>query len=327
MSNEQQQKTTAIAPWQAAVSDLQSPKGMAALQAALPKHADAGQLVRSFVTAIRSDRTGKLSTCTKASLTEGVMLAAQLGLSLAPAMGQAYLVPFWDKKAGANVAQFIPGYRGLITLAYQTGQLAKIVARPVYRGDQFRYQYGTQELLEHVPAETNRGELRAAYCVTWLKGSTEPTFTVVEMADIDRAEASSKSSEYGPWKTHKPEMAVKTAVRRHMRFIPMSADDKATNILAQSIHLDDLIEAGQGQPRVATHGSISLEQIDVPESFVMPDSEPIDVRVEDLVAGGQAEDPAPRAYATAREPAPAKRQQQRHSQQRQARLPDGEDLI
>ena len=55
----------------------------------------------------------ELRPCTIESFVGCVMTAAELGLSLTPQLGQAYITPFKDKKRGIVVATFIPGYQGL----------------------------------------------------------------------------------------------------------------------------------------------------------------------------------------------------------------------
>jgi len=251
--NKKQEK--AIAPWVQVHRDLTSERGEKELTAALPSHFSAEQLVRSFVTAVRADKSGKLAQCTKGSLSEGVMLAAQLGLSLAPAMGQAYLVPFKDKKRGVLEATFIPGYRGLIALAVQSGLVERIVGRAVYQGDDFYYSYGLHEDLRHVPTRGERGPLMASYAVAWLRGSSQPTFVVCELADLEKVQ-----SRGGPWETHKPEMAAKTAIRRLAKLLPLSAEDRASQSLAAAVAIDDLAEVRQvrGLP---PKGRVEVEQL------------------------------------------------------------------
>ena len=75
--------------------------------------------MRSFVTAVRADKTGKLAQCTKGSLSEGVMLAAQLGLSLAPAMGQGRGVVIAEVLTDAGLARVRLGAGFLIDYELQ----------------------------------------------------------------------------------------------------------------------------------------------------------------------------------------------------------------
>lgn len=253
----------AIQPWIEAANTMKSTRGMAEIRAALPDHIEADSLIRSFITAVRADKSGKLALASKDSLIQGVMMAAQLGLSLAPAMGHAYLVPFYDKHSRSTQAQFIPGYRGLIHLAYQTGLVTKISARPVYEGDEFDYEYGTEEKLVHKPTRGERGDLIATYCVAWLKSSDSPSFTVCELADIEKARRSSKAaSSFGPWKTHYDEMSVKTAVRKHSKFIPQSPDDRASQILSKAVALDEMIDR-VSTPKVVTLDDVEFEPVNV----------------------------------------------------------------
>lgn len=63
-----------------------------------------------------------LMECTPSSVFNSVMRAAALRLSCDPAMKQAHIVPYYNKKLGKREAQFIPGYVGLNQMAMRTGK-------------------------------------------------------------------------------------------------------------------------------------------------------------------------------------------------------------
>ncbi len=99
------------------------------LQAALPKHITPERLVRVALSAIQN--TPKLLECDRNSLFRAVLTSAQLGLEPDGILGQAYLIPF------AGKVQFIPGYKGLIDLARRSGEVLNIIAKEVYKNDEF----------------------------------------------------------------------------------------------------------------------------------------------------------------------------------------------
>ena len=113
----------------------------------------------------------KLADTTPMSFLGAMMTAAQLGLEVNTPLGQAYLIPFKNK--GILECQFQLGYKGLIDLAYRSGEVSIIQAHTVYENDDFVYELGLNPKLEHVPATENRGDPIFFYAVfkTKVKGT------------------------------------------------------------------------------------------------------------------------------------------------------------
>lgn len=156
----------------------------------------------------------KLQQCRPESLLGALMTAAQLGLEPGP-LGEAYLVPFKDQ------VTFIPGYRGLLKLAWNSGQLKHISARVVYEADQFDYAYGLHPDLTHKPARGDRGGITDVYaCAVLLDGGAE--FEVLSVPDVEAIRARSRAAKDGPWRTDWDAMARKTAVRQLAKWLPMT---------------------------------------------------------------------------------------------------------
>ena len=134
---------------------FQKPAVKAQLQKAIPSTLTVDRLLRVAMTAIRTNP--KLMECSQESLLACVMGCATLGLEPEPFLGQAYMVPYWNKKKRSLEAQLIPGYRGYITLARRSGEVQSITAQVVYENDHFQLSYGLNEVLDHTPAEGDRG--------------------------------------------------------------------------------------------------------------------------------------------------------------------------
>ena len=125
---------------------------------AMPKGAEAAQLVRDALTCIQ--KTPKLLDCVPQTVLGALMSCAQLGLRPGVAgLGHAWVLPYWDSKfenpngrRGAYVAQLIIGYKGYVDLAYRSGQIATVIGRTVYDGDTFDVEYGLDDKLIHKPA-------------------------------------------------------------------------------------------------------------------------------------------------------------------------------
>lgn len=181
---------------------------------ALPKHMDADRLARIAITVIK--QTPALGNCEPLSLIGALMTASQLGLEPGP-LGESYLVPF-----GRQVT-FIPGYRGLIKLAWQSGQLETINAHVVYENDEFDYQFGLDATLTHKPARGERGTPTEVYAVVKFKDGGH-AFEVMSVNDVEKIRSRSRAAKNGPWVSDWDAMAKKTVIKQLMKFVPLSPE-------------------------------------------------------------------------------------------------------
>jgi recombination protein RecT len=108
---------------------------------------------QNFVTQIVSAvaNNPQLSECTPGSILAGALLGFGLRLSPSPQLGQYYLVPFNDRKAGDKKAQFILGYKGYLQLAIRSGQYRDIDAMEVREGEYLgRDKHTGQPIIEFI---------------------------------------------------------------------------------------------------------------------------------------------------------------------------------
>jgi recombination protein RecT len=118
------------------------------------------------------------------------------------------------------------GYKGLIDLAYRSGEVELIQAHIVYENDKFDCEYGLEAKLSHVPAESERGEPIKVYAMFKTK-SGGYGFEVMSMDDVKKhAQKYSKSfgSSYSPWATSFEEMAKKTVLKKCLKYAPLKSD-------------------------------------------------------------------------------------------------------
>jgi recombination protein RecT len=184
------------------------------IKRALPAHLDAERVARIAITLIGT--SPGLQQCTPESFLGALMTASQLGLEPGP-LGEAYLVPY-----GKQVT-FIPGYKGLIKLAYQSGQLRRIAAHVIREHDEFDYAQGLDPYLVHKPKLAKRGEPIGVYAVAVL-ATGEKSFVVLSVDQVEAIRRRSRASKNGPWVTDWDAMARKTAIRQLARWLPMSTD-------------------------------------------------------------------------------------------------------
>ena len=192
------------------------------IKKALPSVITPERFTRMVLSAISTNP--KLATCTKASFLGAMMNAAQLGLEPNTPLGQAYILPYMNK--GILEAQFQLGYKGLIDLAYRSGEVEVVQAHIVYENDEFECEYGLEPKLTHTPADKDRGEPIKVYAVFKTK-SGGYGFEVMSMEDV-RIHASKYSkaynSSFSPWKTNFEEMAKKTVLKKVLKYAPLKSD-------------------------------------------------------------------------------------------------------
>lgn len=191
------------------------------LAAALPAHIGADRFARMALTALRTNEA--LASCTLESIMGGMLLGAQLGLELNGPRGQAYLVPFRDKRGIAH-AQFIIGYKGMIDLAYRSRDLRDIYAGVVREEDHFIYQHGSTPKLEHRPKLGGTSAVVGYYAIARLRGGGQ-VFQVLSPAEVESHRKRSRARDAGPWSTDYEAMAKKTCVRTLFPFLPLSTDE------------------------------------------------------------------------------------------------------
>lgn len=187
---------------------------------ALPSVMTPERFTRITLSALSTNQ--KLAQTTPKSFLGAMMTAAQLGLEPNTPLGQAYLIPFKNK--GVLECQFQLGYKGMIDLAYRSGQVEVIQAHTVYENDEFEFEYGLHPNLKHVPAKTGRGASAWFYGVFTTKDGGYG-FDVMSMEDVRaHAQRYSKAYQNGPWQTNFEEMAKKTVLKRALKYAPLKSD-------------------------------------------------------------------------------------------------------
>lgn len=192
------------------------------IKKALPSAITPERFTRMVLSAISVNP--KLAACTPKSFLGAMMSAAQLGLEPNTGLGQAYLIAYRNK--GIDEVQFQIGYKGLIDLAYRSGEVELVQAHVVYENDVFEMEYGLSPKLIHKPAMKDRGEAVQVYAMFKSK-SGGYGFEVMSMDEV-RAHAERYSQGYGssysPWKTNFEEMAKKTVLKRVLKYAPLKSD-------------------------------------------------------------------------------------------------------
>jgi recombination protein RecT len=192
------------------------------IKKALPSVLTPERFTRMVLSALST--TPKLGACTPQSFLGAMMSAAQLGLEPNTPLGQAYLIPYKNK--GVDEVQFQVGYKGLIDLAYRSGEIEVIQSHVVYENDHFECEYGLEPKLVHKPADGDKGKAVKVYAMFKTKNGGFG-FEVMTMNDVKQhAESYSKAykSGYSPWSTNFEEMAKKTVLKKVLKYAPLKSD-------------------------------------------------------------------------------------------------------
>lgn len=255
---------------------------------ALPSVVTPERFTRIVLSAISSNP--KLAECSPSSFLGAMMTAAQLGVEPNTPLGQAYLIPYNNSKKRIIECQFQLGYKGLIDLAYRSGQVNYIQAHTVYENDEFEYSLGLDPVLKHTPAKSNRGKPEYFYAVFKTKDGGHG-FEVMSYEDVlNHARRYSKSFGDGPWKTNFEEMAKKTVLKRVLKYAPLktdfvravSADESIRQVDTKSVssgYSVDAFEDAKFETVVEADFSISEE---TKEDDFMTDEEKEEIRAAEI---------------------------------------------
>lgn len=201
---------------------------------ALPSVITPERFTRMVLTAMSTNKD--LQLCTPNSFLGAMMQAAQLGVEPNTPLGQAYLIPYKNK--GVLECQFQLGYKGMIDLAYRSGEVKDIQAHEVHENDTFEYELGLEPKLKHIPAMKNRGAVIMYYAIFHTKDGGYG-FNVMSVDDVqEHARKYSKAygSSFSPWKSNFDEMAKKTVLKRCLKYAPIKTE------FARNISADETIK-------------------------------------------------------------------------------------
>lgn len=189
-----------------------------AMGSVLPKHITAERMARVALAA--ATKRPKLLDCDPNTFIAAMLECATLGLEPEVA-GQCWILPYGQK------ATFIAGYRGLLQLAWRSGQLSTMGAEVVYEKDSFKYRKYPPDLQHEPSRDEDRGEKVAAYAYATLKNGGE-MWVVMEAHEIEAIRKRSPAAKQNdsPW-NHADDSAwmwKKTALRQLLKFLPMSVE-------------------------------------------------------------------------------------------------------
>lgn len=243
----------------------------------------------------------KLLECTPQSLVKSALRSATLGLSLDPALRQAFIIPRWDKKLRAQVAYFQPHYNGLYNLASRTGKYRAINVSPIYEGEQVfenvqtglhgykpagynvmalpsdqisRLDTGYRDVTNGKPEAKVIGYLGYFKTMDGLEKSV--WMTVKEIHEHAQKWAPENyASEYGAWKDPKkrPTMEMKTVFLALTKFMDLSGERNSKlreAIESENDQDEEIINIEPEQPKEEQHQTQPIITVEKDTDLVSP---------------------------------------------------------
>jgi recombination protein RecT len=256
-------------------------KAKGALALALPKHMDVDRMARIALTTIR--RNADLLKCDANSLAAAILEAASLGLEI-DSRGLAYLVPYGGE------ATLIPGYKGLMQLAYRSGKIANIYADVVFKREveagNVSITLGDTRTIRHdfdilksaeLRAESPQNPPVAAYAVAVFHDGHRH-FEFVDAAEVEKRKGASKAAAKGfLWNKWIEEAWKKTAIRKLCKYLDASPE------LHRAVSLDEQADAGIKQ---------TFDALDVEFTPMGPASSELGAKLDDEAAKAAAKQQA-----------------------------------
>lgn len=220
--------------------------------------------------AVTSD--AKLLEADPLSVLEAIRDSATLGLEPNGLLGEGHIVTYRDGKSGRLLAQFQPGWQGLLKLARESGLIRSVGTGVVYERDSFDLTLGTDAALVHRPwLQEDRGGYVGAYAFAVMaSGDLEPEW--MPWSEVEMVRKQSKSADRGPWVQWPGEMARKSVLRRLLKRLPRSKR------LDRALELEQRLEAEDRHPPKPVPRAIARihERLGIAPGTVEPQPESFD---------------------------------------------------
>lgn len=271
---------------------MSAPAVLERVKSVLPMHLNAERMMRTV--ALAAYKNPKIRDVHMMSLLGAVMTLASLGLEPNTPLGHAYLIPFDKKKFDRNSNEWIVertdvnvviGYVGLIDLARRTGSLVSINSKIVHAGDEWSYEFGSNQHLRHRPVGLTEGR-KPTHAYAFAKLVDGEAFEVLPYEEAlsfrkysqsyvqasrdanatGRDAWKAKAAAETPWIKHEREMVQKTMVRRLSNWLPKSIN------FASAMRVDQLADAGKVDYQALATAPVE-EARSMLEAGVVPETE------------------------------------------------------
>lgn len=272
---------------QAPLARIPVQSGRATVQALFER--SAGELSKALAGQMKTDRFIRSAMTAYAngsdyfqkaepvSLLAACMQAAQLGLSVDPVLGEAWLIPRRNNARNCVWINFQLGYKGLIKLARRSENFLSVHAELVHEGDFFSYDLGSDPKITHRKQMDvkQRPPVQASYAVVRYKHGPAQIH-VCPMWEIHEARERSDSYQNGrgPWIDYFNSMAKVVPLRAILKL------EAVDDVVLRQLGHEDAQESATDVIEIGLDGEMvpSAELDSLPAAEVGPPSSVADLK-------------------------------------------------
>ena len=265
---------------------------------------DPEKVVRLTLNAMQ--KTPKLKAATMESMLGCMMTATSLGLEPNTVLEHAWILPYQNRRKGMDgkwystlEAQFMVGYRGYVALAYRFPDLAILHADAISANDAYESYISSAvesaTFFKHQKNLKDPGDPIGSYCFTRLNRGGRGMDIVTELpkAEIElirersetykalksrlnsgsaaEAAKAQKNFDETPWNMWWRSMYAKSAIRRHVKQFPLTAEMSAAVAIEDAADTGMLDITKMGDPetvRAVIHGEAepTIEDVEFEET-------------------------------------------------------------
>jgi|GEM_PF-294836 len=230
-------------------AEVLPPQKEAELFRTLPSHIRPAVFQRNLMSALMANP--ELMQHPPAYIYREIVKCAGLGLYLDPLLGLAYIVVAWNYKTQRKEPQLRIGYKGMIKLVRQAGNVATVSCHEVHAYDEVEVDFGNPKVFHHRPRLfSDRGPIVGYVATISFKDGAfdlEPMSVQQCLAVRDRSDAWRAFKEgkirSTPWSTDEMEMCKKTNLRRLLKRQEQSPE------VASADQIEDDAELGINESR------------------------------------------------------------------------------
>lgn len=247
----------------------------------------------------------KLLECTPDSLRREISKCAADGL--VPDSKEAVLLPYWDSKEKALLANYQPMVHGIIKRVKELGGVFSIVCKLVHENDEFILNEADPDSLVHksdpFAKPERRGAVVGGYAIFRDDQKRIMHLETMSLEDFEKVRQASKAPDSPAWKKWLNEMYRKAVLRRGSKYVPIN-NDKIRALIERQDDMFDFRQPAQVERVDPFAGGAALEGRREPSQAIehqrtqtieMAAMERPDERMPVSTGAAEGDQPAPKA--------------------------------
>jgi hypothetical protein len=154
-------------------------------------------------------------------------------------------------------------YKGLVDCIRRNPDISIVTGNVVHEKDVFIYREGSDRAFLHEPQFIEGDKVKGAYCFVKFRNSDDWQATYMPKWEIEGIRRRSASPDKGPWVTDYDQMAIKTAIRRQSKVLPLTEDARLAVTSDDFIDVEDMTRS---EPKQFPQKPAAFKRVPV-ESF------------------------------------------------------------